>query len=338
MDIFDETQRCLQAATRKLTYFDINESDPYRRRSLRALENNIVQFEKVFGFGEFDLVSILQRNQDPKVQMQELRRFLITSISNCFAWLVHNLRTRRASSSSSSSSELGPENKLQTLVNTLREMRRISSTTPNCHLNVQDKLSFVNVAFAHPYQELKPLLSFETCDAFCQELILANVDFPEPYFFYTCLHWPTRGFLNEQEKEFLPKCQVRLKEMEGNYPDFFTKYGTRYGKPRVLFYMKQQSGRSADNGANSNVLTKHEREAQWVHGNLDEQKNVEIPVRGPGAPLRLRADSLIFRGRDLVFYVKFKVGFTFAGPVAFQLRVDVSGEQGQMRDQLGRMF
>ena len=112
-------------------------------------------------------------------KIRHLRLFLNTRITNSLAWLIRKTVSER---------------QLNFLQDIMQKMIELNAESQKPLLKVDDKVSYLNVAFAAILKNSdKKILDFEKVEQFCQELVENECSHPEPYLYFIMIHFPTKG-------------------------------------------------------------------------------------------------------------------------------------------------
>ncbi len=332
--LFTRTDECLHNATRKLSYTTAqlinNESNRWR---MEALEKFSSRFRDLFCVEtEADWRRIVKARTPAPKKMALLRKHLYAGIANSFGWI-----------------RFRPINVLRGHMDVLAEMVACDEAL----LWKGDKIAYANVFFAFVYnrkEEECRQLKVDRIKDFCRQLVVQEkVDFPEPYFFFLMLFWPRMEEVlpkhsearrdivqyktaDSEILETLRKCIEELPKFEEQLADAQIRAGLRWvghnhaHKPCPIFYLREES---TFGSLPLSPATGHR--AQWkgsrrMSGTLDRNENVVItfaPDRSRGVAeerLTVRAATHFTRGKGWIKDVSFVLGFTFSGPVAYDIK------------------
>ena len=326
--LYSRTERNLHFVTRKLTYMNVfskTSPDDNQQLRLRILEKYVKEFEELFGCDQ-DLEfwrRLLQKMKTSKSQMNFLRQMLAIGITNSFGWLICRGNYY--------------EPTLRKYRDILNEMEKVGGKS---EFIVQDKISYLSVCFGMVFRKMdfENRLKLDSVEDFARELVIDNVDFPEPYFFFLLLFWPEKDVVpTEEDISLLQKCMYKLREYEDTFTDTQRRSGFYFGKKSTpIFFLKE---RNINGSKLSRLISTKDfqrwnqpNNAAWLHGRYDKNTNVVIDF-GPERRLTIRSASLHYRGKRGAPGVKFVVGFTFGGAVAFGLDGDsVEAETDRLRN------
>ncbi|XP_065656355.1 uncharacterized protein LOC136081903 [Hydra vulgaris] len=181
----------------------------------------------------------------------------------------------------------------------------------------------------------KPILSFEDACSLSNELSnisLEELQKYETFFWYMVFHWPTQL---EVEKKKLPatydlqrliRCIQKLKQIHDDDAKFvLTKKEQRHAfKLNPIYFLnnEEQYSKLEDVTLDTDYADRRSYVGhQRFNGRIKDQSNLEYFI-SDGTSLIIRSANLRYNRGSIAQYVTFHVGFTLAGPVAYNIDID----------------
>ena len=198
----------------------------------------------------------------------------------------------------------------------LDKMKRISDLHGGHGLTIDDKVAYINVAFAKVHRKMDySHVDFNALKKFISELVTSDIDnHPEPFYFYIMLNWPRPDEPNP-DLHLIRQCIKKLVMFEEDLPG--TGYERKERKSPPHFFL-----RAFEDNIDQVIPTsqfengeKKDKRQLRLRGKFNRNKNVVITFRN-GDSLTLPAASLHNRRKNFED-VSFSLGFTFSGPKAY---------------------
>jgi hypothetical protein len=177
--LWSRTLECLQEVTGKLNYFH---HDP-EKKTFERLGRFFNEFENIFGPDNKGWKKYIQHSTpsvDEKVEY--LRRYLKLNCVEKFSWSLMHLK----------------QNQLWDVYERIEQIRTFcTQSNSTIFMNNNDKLCHINVILCGHYFGVRGVLEWarnvqdvKLVNTYCSELVVSEMDIPEPYLFYLMMFWP----------------------------------------------------------------------------------------------------------------------------------------------------
>ena len=201
----------------------------------------------------------------------------------------------------------------------------------------EDKNFFLNTYFAEHYTlNRKPNADMKDVRSYSFQLAKSDFPYPEPYFYYMILHWPNEDedketnteYTDTYDEQLLYHCIQQLKRIQEQKSISFTENNIRYGKTpyqRPFYFLAKESGfKRLDRVPDGGIGYKY---GQWskvrktLYGKISGSNDKRITYQLPkGKQVDIRPQHHRWLQASNVREVSFELGFTFAGPLAYNIK------------------
>ncbi len=206
ISLWFRTLECLQEVTGKLNYFNYDPEEAKEKKTFERLGRFFNEFENIFGPDNRGWKIFIQKStQSIDEKVEYLRRYLKLNCVEKFRWSLMHLKT----------------NQLWDVYERIEQIRTFCRQSKTISMNNNDKLCYINVILCSHYFGVPGFLEWaenvqnvELVNKYCLELVVSEMDIPEPYLFYLMMAWPDdeNDFPSIFDEDLLLKCLGKLTE------------------------------------------------------------------------------------------------------------------------------
>jgi tetratricopeptide (TPR) repeat protein len=305
--LWQKTLECFSEATRKMNFVDPHKKPV--KSFVNTLGRQMEELEDIVG-------SLSNSNSQ---NLQYLRSYLQLRCAQNFIWVLLYFNDKQ----------------LFNIFNKVLEMKKIIKEKKTLSLGTNEKQCLLNAVICSIYKAnshqgegifnalSKPMIRNTVLD-FCRELMVSELNVPEPYFFYMLLSWPADKIEENPkiyDEELFLKCQQKLRafasgenrsqdEKTKTNPFFFLTVKPQITNLHRLYSFNPRTG--------SLEAIKRNNRIKKLRGQILDDSHIGYKLSS-GATMKIRPADLNQIRSGGMTKVTFQLGFTLSGPIAYSI-------------------